>query len=434
MLKLFGLKTCSIPVVCTVKSLGFDGYQHRKAARSIVRKRIFAGAAILAILSGANVAVAQSDSGTVCAIGDRVPFNDTYSYEQTFGSGSGRSSDPNVVNHTYKASGGIGDDYYAVGPSSDLGQHYSRTDEIGDLDADGTTNGRYLFINMRGANDGVEGWTGVFYKQEKVPLIPDDLDEDELPEGATLAGFQFSTALAGTCARSSCTDVPEFTLILEDSSNNSQLASTTSADIGVANDDKWRTVVLDIDVPLSTTNADLILFNSQRWGANGNDVGVDNITFAPVFCMPPELKLTKTAEIVDDPDVVEAGDVIKYTFTLTNNSDATAYNVSLTDDEDTGFTGTGTLPAPTVSSGGADLDEGKGTATDVAVGETLVYTVEYTLTQADIDAGFVDNGVKASYQDYGDNESTVVAETVTTLASSPSLALVKTATVTDVNG
>ncbi|WP_446001679.1 DUF7507 domain-containing protein, partial [Yoonia tamlensis] len=338
---------------------------------------------------------AQAIAQAACSVADMVEFPSVY-YED-FGTGSGRTMNNDVLNHTFQPTGGIQDDWYAVGRSADLSGAYMQT--LGGVDADGETEGRYLGINMRGKNEPGNSWQGEFYRQNNISMVPSGL-----PSGASLGGFRFSTALVGTCA--GCEDVPNFTLIIEDSSNGSQLASDTSSGIGVANDDVWRTATLDVvPAPASATAANLVLFNSQPEGDNGNDVGVDNISFVPLVCYSPVLDFTKTevliTNVVGDPDAVEAGDVIRYTFTAVNSGSATAYNVAVTENS---FNGLGAIPVPVVFSGAADLDGGNGTNTDVAVGATLVYRADYVITQGDIDAGgIINNLADIAYEDLAGN-------------------------------
>ena len=364
----------------------------------------------LSIASLPLEAIAQA-----CLVSEMQSFPTVYS--EDFGTGTGRSSDPNVLNHAFTASGAIGDDFYAVGRSLDLSGTYMRT--AGNVDGDGDTNGRYLGVNMRGKNESPPSWQGEFYRQNSISLVP-----PTMPTGATLGGFRFSTDLAGTCI--GCSDVPNFTLILEDSGTSAQLASRTSASFGVVNDGNWRTASVDVvALPATTTALNLVLFNSQPSGAAGNDVGVDNIEMAPLVCLPPEVEFTKAAEIitsnVGEADAAEAGDLIRYTYTVRNSGTVTAYNVSVT--EGPGFTGTGTPPFPAVFSGAADLDSGNGTATDVAPGQTLVFRADYVIQQADIDAGgVVDNQADLAmetldgteFDDVSDGDDAVSGDQVTT--------------------
>lgn len=117
-------------------------------------------------------------------------------------------------------------------------------------------------------------------------------------------------------------------------------------------------------------------------GTNADDPTVTALT------RRSELTLVKAAVLNDGGDGrVDAGDTIRYSYTVNNIGNTSIFDVALTE---TGFTGTGTRPVPVLQTGGADLD-GEADAVDLAAGTSATYAVTYTLTQADIDAGGVDN-------------------------------------------
>lgn len=70
-----------------------------------------------------------------------------------------------------------------------------------------------------------------------------------------------------------------------------------------------------------------------------------------------------------------------------NTGNVTFFDLSI---EETGFSGTGTVPVPLRTTGGAAWG-GVAGLNDVAVGGSITYQVSYVLTQADIDAGEVLN-------------------------------------------
>ena len=88
--------------------------------------------------------------------------------------------------------------------------------------------------------------------------------------------------------------------------------------------------------------------------------------------------LVKTGELLDE---AVAGDPVEYTFTVTNTGALTLSGVSITDEM---------LAAAGVSIVFAD-DAWPGAAGVLAPGESVEATASYPLTQADIDAGHVDN-------------------------------------------
>ncbi|MGB8813563.1 MAG: DUF11 domain-containing protein, partial [Paracoccaceae bacterium] len=136
----------------------------------------------------------------------------------------------------------------------------------------------------------------------------------------------------------------------------------------------------------------------------------------------------------------DAGDTISYTYVITNTGNTTVFNTSVAENP-AGFTGTGTLPTPAYVSGGGNYDAGVGTPTDLRPTETSTFTATYTLTQADVNAGTIANSATASSTSPTGTPVTDVSgtangnntPTTTPLASAPSLALVKTGTLVDLN-
>ena len=121
----------------------------------------------------------------------------------------------------------------------------------------------------------------------------------------------------------------------------------------------------------------------------GGQSGTGTIT--DDFNQNPALTLIKTASDPADNDSngVDVGDVITYTYVATNSGNVTLTNVSIAETQ-ADFTGTGTLPSPAYASGGSDQDSDSATD-DLAVGESVTWTATYALTQADVNAGFVEN-------------------------------------------
>ncbi|MBR9915323.1 MAG: DUF11 domain-containing protein, partial [Algicola sp.] len=199
--------------------------------------------------------------------------------------------------------------------------------------------------------------------------------------------------------------------------------------------------------------------------ANGNDPAGNSITddsddpsdptsdddpTDTVIPQNPSMSLTKTSNLDLGADgVVSVGDVITYTYTISNTGDVTLFDLSVTEDA-ADFTGTGTLPTPVYVSGGADLD-GDADLEDLAVGAgTIVYTATYAITQADIDAGVVTNQATANGNDPAGNSITDDSDdpsdptdndnngdgepddtTITTLLQEPGLDIVKVAAILD---
>ncbi|MBM7518723.1 DUF7507 domain-containing protein [Nocardioides nitrophenolicus] len=129
----------------------------------------------------------------------------------------------------------------------------------------------------------------------------------------------------------------------------------------------------------------------------------------------PELDLEKVDRIDLGPDgVPTAGDVITYTFWVTNRGNVTIDDIAIDEQQ---FTGTGTLsPIDCPSTG------------PLAPGRQLSCTATYALTQADVDAGKVDNTAVATGTDPSDRPVTSPPSTTgEPIENAPRLELVKTA-------
>ena len=105
----------------------------------------------------------------------------------------------------------------------------------------------------------------------------------------------------------------------------------------------------------------------------------DNFDEASVTLIPPDpgLSFAKTGELSAD------GNTVDYTFIVTNIGNMTMDNITLAEAD---FSGTGTAPVPAFVSNSGTSAEGT-----LAPAEVATYTASYTLTQADKDAGGVEN-------------------------------------------
>ncbi|MDX9848796.1 MAG: hypothetical protein RBT74_17590, partial [Tenuifilaceae bacterium] len=122
----------------------------------------------------------------------------------------------------------------------------------------------------------------------------------------------------------------------------------------------------------------------------------------------PLLSIVKSGTFVDGnaDGYADVGETITYTFTVKNEGNMTLTNVTVTD------------PKVTVNGGPTTLDVGETDAT--------TFTATYTITQADIDAGKVDNTATADSNESGPANDD---ETVN-LSQNPALTIEKTATPT----
>jgi large repetitive protein len=172
-----------------------------------------------------------------------------------------------------------------------------------------------------------------------------------------------------------------------------------------------------------------VVANSQT--RNGTPVTdtTDNPTVT-TFDRQPSLGAVKSSSFAPGPDGrASVGDVITYSYSVTNNGNVTILDVTLAE---TTFTGTGARPVPAVVSGGVEIG-GNGSIPDLRPGDAITYAARYTLTQADVDAGSVTNQATASgtgpdgapVTDPSGGTAGDDAPTVTTLPRLPALTLTK---------
>ncbi len=111
-----------------------------------------------------------------------------------------------------------------------------------------------------------------------------------------------------------------------------------------------------------------------------NTPGEETIVDIPTV---PSLAFVKEADITGLGDPVVAGDEITYTFTVTNTGNVTLTDITLSE---ASFSGTGTVPAFGFVTNSGSSPEGT-----LAPGEVATYRFTYVLTQADMDAGGIEN-------------------------------------------
>ncbi|MBM4463362.1 MAG: hypothetical protein FJ012_08510, partial [Chloroflexi bacterium] len=141
-------------------------------------------------------------------------------------------------------------------------------------------------------------------------------------------------------------------------------------------------------------------------------VADDDPTVTLVYTAAPAINILKTGTldmtVVLPNDRADVGDKINYTFTVTNTGNVTLTNIYVTD------------PKVTVSGGPITLLPG--------ASDSTTFTGSYTLTQADINAGQVDNTATATGKDPGNNDVTNTDDETVTIPQSPSISVVKNGT------
>ncbi|MFB7893944.1 hypothetical protein ACFC1I_17220 [Microbacterium sp. NPDC056044] len=146
--------------------------------------------------------------------------------------------------------------------------------------------------------------------------------------------------------------------------------------------------------------------------AGGAPISSDHDTAVVAVDRQPALSLVKSAAVAD-PENIRAGDVVTYSFVITN-----AGNVTITDAavQEGAFTGTGELGLPEC----AEVEA-------LAPGDQLICSLEYVITQADVDAGTLSNTATATGNGPEGTEAPVSPESTVDLMApaKPALALAK---------
>ena len=173
----------------------------------------------------------------------------------------------------------------------------------------------------------------------------------------------------------------------------------------------------------SVTNPELVDLSDDGTNPDpsGNDVATDPNEGDPTPVIPsidPSIVLVKTANTSGLQSPPQVGDIITYTFAVTNTGNVNLSNVTVTD------------PMPDLTITGSPIAL-------LAAGDTDSTTITgtYALKLSDLDAGQVQNSATVQGTDpYGTDVSDISGTnvgndtpTVVTLASGPAIALVKTA-------
>jgi len=167
-------------------------------------------------------------------------------------------------------------------------------------------------------------------------------------------------------------------------------------DGGAGDIDGTANGVIQFQVTVPTTAITTQTFARLRWsttsglGSTGaaSDGEVEDHSLV-VTAGAPSLTVTKIAD--DDTDVI-VGQVITYTYTITNDGNQTISDISLSDNV---TAGSGTVPAPdadtaTLTDNGTtgdstNLSTGDNVWDSLAPGDVLTVTATYTVTQSDVD-------------------------------------------------
>ncbi len=161
---------------------------------------------------------------------------------------------------------------------------------------------------------------------------------------------------------------------------------------------------------------------------SGATIGDDEPTVTPI-CQNPEIAIVKESDYDDGGDCSQPGELIYFTFTVTNEGNVSLSNIEVSDV----LSGLSTI---TFIGGDSDNDD------ELDVTEIWIYTANYAITQTDIDSGNVGNqataeGTAPDQSIVSDLSGQTVNDdlhTVTQLCQEPSIALIKVGTFNDENG
>jgi uncharacterized repeat protein (TIGR01451 family) len=165
----------------------------------------------------------------------------------------------------------------------------------------------------------------------------------------------------------------------------------------------------------TVTNSAMVTSDEGVTDVSGTTIDNDTPTVTTIV-QTPAVALVKTATLSGSGIL---GDVITYTFRVTNTGTSTLNNIVVTDP----MAGLSSLTGSPILS--------------LAVGASSDITATYTITQSDIDTGSVTNSALVTAQDPDGNDITDVSgteidndtSTITTITQTPAIALVKTAIV-----
>jgi len=145
----------------------------------------------------------------------------------------------------------------------------------------------------------------------------------------------------------------------------------------------------------------------------GTPVSSPPSSFDVPFVPAPELQLIKSVS----PTVVTAADGdVQYTFEVTNTGNVPVDALAI---DEVAFSGTGVVPEATCAAG------------ELLPGQRTTCTAPYAVTQADMDAGVIDNTARASAQTEDTTHAPVASNDSSALVAAldaPALTLAKTAT------
>ena len=212
----------------------------------------------------------------------------------------------------------------------------------------------------------------------------------------TLNNIMISDVHGGTGTLGAITPASVATLAPGDSTTFTSMYTITQEDV-------------DAGTPISNTAT------ANASPASGNYTAPEAVEEVTLEAPVPSVEFTKTASDTTD---VTVGQVITYTYNVRNTGNVLLTGVSITDAHN-GDGPLGTISPASVAS--------------LPVGQTAIFTADYTVTQADIDAAadITNIATVTATPSRGSLPTTTAQEAVDVADPVPALTMVKTATTTD---
>jgi uncharacterized repeat protein (TIGR01451 family) len=152
----------------------------------------------------------------------------------------------------------------------------------------------------------------------------------------------------------------------------------------------WTIAVASLALALLTQQASATIDNVATASGTYNAAPVTSNTDAASVTITPQAASLSVVKTASDTTDVTVGQVITYTYTITNTGNSTVSNVAAADVHN----GSGTPPVPgsealsndTGTLGDStDATPNNGTWSSLAPGDSITFTATYTVTQNDVD-------------------------------------------------
>ena len=246
----------------------------------------------------------------------------------------------------------------------------------------------------------------------KSQTLTTDANSNGLPDEGDVVTYSYDVTNTGNVTLSSVTlvDDVEGTLTLSD-------VATDGIGVLAVGDSETASAAHTVTQAEFDAGTLVNIATAAGEGPQGRPVQ-DTDTETVMFMENPAIQVVKTQELTTDANLnglPDVGDVVTYSYTVTNTGDVTLSNVSLVDDVE------GTLTLSDVALDGVDV---------LAVGDSETASSDHTVTQAEFDAGPLTNIATADGESpLGTNVSDTDTQTVN-FTQTPAIQVVKSQALT----